>query len=76
MDSEYSSQGATISKEEAIRVQKIKRVVACVVLVATFVGHVVTIVLGLPMFEHCFNVALVVMVIGAVLGMVQVGKIN
>lgn len=75
MDPEISSQRAIITDENAVREEKIRRgkyAVASIFFIGTFIGHAVTIALGVPMFQHCHNVALVVMIIGSVLGFLQV----
>lgn len=75
MDPEFGSQSAIITDENAIRDERIKKgtyVVAGIFFLGTFIGHAVTIALGVPMFAHCYNVALVVMIIGSVLGYLQV----
>lgn len=62
-------------KESATKKDKIKKYVRGVFfinLVGNIIGHVITIVLGVPIFKHCYNVALIVMTIGPVLGFIQV----
>lgn len=73
MDS--SSQSVIITDENDLRSERIKRgqfVVVSLIFIGTLIGHFVTIALGVPMFKHCYKVALVVMIIGSVLGMLQV----
>ncbi len=75
MDPENISQTAIITDEDDLRNVRIKRgtlVVLLLIFVGTFIGHIVTIALGVPMFRHCYNVALVVMIIGSILGVLQV----
>lgn len=75
MDPENISQTAIITDEDDLRNVRIKRgtlVVLLLIFVGTFIGHIVTIALGVPMFRHCYNVALIVMIIGSILGVLQV----
>lgn len=75
MDPESSSQTAIVTDD--VRNERIKKgsiAVLSVIFIGTFIGHIVTIVLGVPMLRHCYNVALVVMILGSVLGMLQVNK--
>lgn len=76
MDPETSSQIAFIDDEDArkVLIKKGTFVVVLLIFVGTFIGHFVTIALGVPMFKHCHNVALIVMIIGSVLGLIQVNK--
>lgn len=71
MDSEYSSQIVFID-ETTTRKEKIAKGILSIFFVGSFVGNIVTIALGVPMLQHCYNVALVVMIIGSVLGFIQV----
>lgn len=73
MDPETNSQTA-INDERDGRKEMIKKGIVAIIFIGTFVGHIITIALGVPMFKHCYNVALVVMIIGSVLGFIQVGK--
>lgn len=75
MDSEFGSQNVIIKDENAGRDERIKKgtyVVASLIMIGTFIGHAVTIALGVPMMRHCYYVAVVVMIIGSVLGFLQV----
>lgn len=77
MDPEFSSQNAIVTETDAIRNERIKKgtfAVVCIFIVGTFIGHIVTIALGIPMLRHCHIVALVVMIIGSVLGLLQVNN--
>lgn len=75
MDSDFNSQSAITTEQNADRNEKIKKgtyVVVFIIFIGTFIGHVVTIALGVPMFRHCYNVALLVMILGSALGLLQV----
>lgn len=77
MDPESDSQGAIIAHENDVKVTKVRinqgpYWVLAIFFIAAFAGNIVGIVLGVPMFDHCYSVALVVMVLGSVLGLLQV----
>lgn len=78
MDPESNTQSAIITDENdvkgsnKVRINQGPYVMHAIFFIAAIAGHVVTIVLGVPLFTHCYYVALVVMIIGSVLGMLQV----
>lgn len=75
MDPEKSSQSVSIPEENVVPDQRKKRitfVVNVILYIVSFIGQVVTIALGVPMIGHCYIVAVVVMIIGPVLGILQV----
>lgn len=75
MDSDFNSRSAIATEENADRNEKIKKgtyVVMFIFFIGSFIGHALTIALGVPMFRHCYKVALVVMILGSALGLLQV----
>lgn len=76
MDLESSSQSPIITDD--VRNERIKRgkcAVLSIFFIGTSIGHIVTIALGVRMLRHCYNVAVVVMILGSVLGFLQVNVI-
>lgn len=71
MESEFGSQIAIIDSSST-RKEKITKGIISILFIGTFIGNIVTIALGVPMLKHCYNVALTVMIIGSVLGFIQV----
>ncbi|KAG4077243.1 hypothetical protein HA402_009872 [Bradysia odoriphaga] len=74
MDPESSSQRAIVSDDNDVRNERIKKgkfLVLLIFFVGTSIGHIITIALGVPMLRHCHNVALIVMILGTVLGILQ-----
>ncbi len=78
MDAESNPQSACIAddgievKVDKVRINQGPIIVNSIFFILAFAGHIVTIVLGVPMFSHCHNVALVVMILGSVFGILQV----
>ncbi|KAJ6643893.1 hypothetical protein Bhyg_08858 [Pseudolycoriella hygida] len=76
MDPEFGSQVtiASTSNGDASknkRMENGKYVVASIIFVGNLIGNIVTTAIGVHMISHCYKVAVVVMILGAVLGLLQ-----
>lgn len=61
-----------IVDERSARKEKVRKAINGIAFILAVVGNGVSIVLGVPMLETCYNVALIVMIIGGILGFIQV----